>query len=613
MHRFIRPAALLAVLVPAAVTITSCGNSTSTPVSVALSTVPADAGGGLASTPNPETLSGTVPASPASGSRAGTVYSITLKGEVTGDTVGITVFEPATLVAGQRYPLVLHSHGYAGSRQTSTSSGGTSSVLPATGNIDSLLAAGYGAISISERGSDESTGTIRVMDPDYEGHDLISVLDWAEHHLDWLLYGPSADGTDPHNLVVGSIGGSYGGMYQYLIHNIDPKRRLDAIVPQIAPFDLTYSLLPNNTIKAAWDSILFAAGSTAGQNLDRGHTDPYITNFFVKGLTTNQIASDGFDFFYYHSNAYFCGDRTVAGNGEINAMVGSAGMPLKPGYAPVRGPLVNAMLFQGMRDTLFTFNNAYANYQCLKGEGGDVRLLSYQAGHNSLQAVPDPGNYLYQPANNDLDGNCGNINPDTATVAFFDQYLKGIPGAANKAVPTQTCLSLTKGDAVLVDHVTTGTAGKAIDIPSTMVVAGGAPDVPVSVPLGITAGSSGDVLGGIPYVELDVEPVNAALPGEPIVFVGLGQTRNGVPGVYDLVDNQITPLRGSGLHQVDLVGIAERLAPGDTLALLIYGAHDQYHVTGSVNVSSPAVVPVTVTGKVWVPMLGNLPNIAASQ
>ena len=600
MHRFIRNAAMLAVF---ALAVPGCDNSSNVPASVALSTVPGQGSTSLADTPNPATLSGTVPASPTSGSRAGTVYSITLKGEVTGDTVGITVFEPATLAAGQHYPLVLHSHGYAGSRATATSTGG----------VDFLQAAGYGVISISERGSDESSGTIRVMDPDYEGHDLLSVLDWAEHNLDWLMYGPSADGSDPHNLVVGSRGGSYGGMYQYLIHNIDPKRRLDAIVPEIAPHDLTYSLFPNNTIKAGWDSILFLAGNTAGQNLDRAHTDPYITNFFVKGLTTNQIASDGFDFFYYHSNAYFCGDRTVAGNGEINASIGTAGTPLKALYAPRRGPRVNAMLFQGMRDTLFTFNNAYANYQCLKDEGGDVRLLSYQSGHNALQLVPDVGNRLYQPVANEFDTRCGNVALNTATVAFFDEYLKGIPGAANKVVPTKTCLSLQKGDAVLVEQVTTGQAGTQVAVPATTVVAGGPPDVPVSVDLGITAGSDGTVLGGIPHLSVDIAKVSDSLPGEPIVFVGLGQTHNGVPGVYDLVDNQITPLRGTGHFDVDLVGVAERLKSGDQLALLIYGAHDQYHITGSLNLGSPAVVPVTVTGTVWVPMLGNLPNIAASQ
>jgi ABC-2 type transport system ATP-binding protein len=577
-----------------------CGSSGSSPIA-ASANAPGVADS-LANTPSP-TFTGTVPASPTSGSRAGTYYTIDLIGEKTGDTVGITVFEPTTLVAGQKYPLVLHSHGYSASRQMSTTTDPVSSLL-SPGNIDSLLAAGYGAISISERGSDESTGTIRVMDPDFEGHDLISVLDWAEHNLDWLMYGPSVDGSDPHNLVVGSIGGSYGGMYQYLINNIDPKHRLDAMVPQISPSDLTYSLFPNNTIKAAWDLILFGIGDTAGQGLDRGHTDPFITSFFIQGLSSNQISQDGRDFFYYHSNAYFCNGQTVATNGGPGTV---------PGYPPIHSGQINALIFQGFRDTLFTFNNAYENYSCLKQGGGDVRLLSYQYGHNALQVVPDPGVLLYQPPLDFLDTNCGNVNVDTATIAFFDQYLKGIPGAADKVVPTQPCLSLTKGDAVLVDSVMTGEVGTEVDIPSTVVVAGGPPDVPVSVPLGITAGSTGEVIGGIPRLEVDVEPVVSALPGEPIIFVGIGQTHNGVPGVYDLVDNQITPLRGAGQHAVDLVGVASRLAPGDTLALLIYGAHDQYDVTGSVNLGSPAVVPVTVTGKVWVPMLGALPNIAATQ
>ena len=546
-------------------------------------------------------FTGTVPEAPTAGSsRAGKFYTINLIAAGTGDTVGITVFEPATLTAGSHYPLVLHSHGYGGSRQMSTPGNmATSAVSP--GNLDQLIAAGYGAISISERGSDESSGTIRTMDPDAEGKDLISVLDWAEANLGWLAYGPSADGSDAHNLIVGSIGGSYGGMYQYLINNIDPRHRLDAIVPQIAPSDLTYSLFPNDTIKSGWGTILFGAGNSAGTGTNRNHTDPFITNFFETALSTNQIPQEARDFFYYHSNAYFCNSTPVATNG---------GAGTKPGFAPIHSGRINAMIFQGMRDTLFTYNNAYENFQCLKSGGGDVRLLSYQSGHNTLQAVPDPGSAMYQPKGNELDSKCGNIDINAATLAFFNEHLKGMKGAAD-SVPKKPCLSLQMGDAVLVDAVTTGHAGKLVDIPSTNVVAGSPPDVPVSVPLGITAGAAGDVIGGIPRLEVDIEPLNAMQPGEPILFFGIGQTHNGVPNVYDLVDNQITPLRGVGKHAVDLVGIAERLKPGDTLALLIYGAHDQYHLTGTVNAGSPAVVPVTVVGKVWVPMLGNLANLSA--
>lgn len=582
-------------LCSASLALAACGNSHG-PGSTALGDNNAIIASGPVTSP---TFTGMVPASPAAGvGRAGKFYNVLLVGKGTGDKVGITVFEPATLVGGAKYPLVLHSHGYAGSRQQTTPTNAAASAT-SRGNVDQLIAAGYGVITISERGSDDSTGTIRSMDPDFEGKDLISVLDWAETNLDWLAYGPSADGSEARNLIVGSIGGSYGGMFQYLINNLDPRHRLDAIVPQIAPNDLTYSLFPNNTLKAGWGSVLFGAGNSAGSGANRAHTDPFIINFFETALSSNSISQEGRDFFYYHSNAYFCNGQAVATNG---------GAGTKPEFAPVHSRRVNAMIFMGMRDTLFTLNNGYANYQCLAAAGGDVRLLSFQAGHNTLQVVPDPGNAAFQPKGNELDSNCGSVNVDTATVAFFDEHLKGIPGAANKVVPTKPCLSLQMGDAVLVDALTTGHAGIQVAIPSTTVIAGAGLDMPISVPLGITAGMAGDVIGGIPRLEVDIEPVNAAQPGEPILFFGIGQTHNGVSGVYDLVDNQITPLRGVGKHAVDMVGIAERLKPGDTLALMIYGEHDQYHATGTINAGSPAVVPVTVAGKVWVPMLGNLPN-----
>jgi len=42
---------------------------------------------------------------------------------------------------------------------------------------------------------------------------------------------------------------------------------------------------------------------------------------------------------------------------------------------------------------------------------------------------------------------------------------------------------------------------------------------------------------------------------------------------FKLVDDQVKPIRGLGVHDIDLVGVAERLAAGDELALLFYGAH----------------------------------------
>lgn len=548
----------------------------------------------------PPPATGTVPPPPAAGSsRAGVVYDMLLTSPGTGDKVGITVFEPKTLVAGQRYPLVLQSHGYAGSRESS----GSSVIQP-------LLDAGYGAISISERGSDDSTGTIRSMDPDFEGKNLLAILDWAES-LPWAMFGTGVDGST-NNLVVGAMGGSYGGMFQYLINNIDPRHRLDALTPEIAPADLTYALFPNSTLKAGWGTVLFGAGNTAGDQ-SKFNTDPFITNFFTNALSTNTVTDAGREFFYYHSNAYFCNGRDVVNNGTVGGAPGMPGTVTKAQRKAVPPIKTNALIFQGMRDTLFPFNSAYENYLCFKATGGDVRLLSYQSGHNTLQVVPDPGSALYenvaaaQPSLNELDSRCGTVDVDAARLAFFEQYLKGVPGAADKVIPTKPCLSITKGDAVLVPQVTTGKAGREVAIPATNVVAGSPPGVPVAIPLGLPR-LAGQVVAGIPFAELTVTKANAALPGEPILLLGLGRTRNGVPGVYDLIDNQLTPIRGTGEFKVDLVGIAERLGASDDLFLLVYGQHDQFHTTGTLNAANPAVIPVSVAGKLWVPVLGNLAN-----
>ena len=139
------------------------------------------------------TESGSV-TTPVSKTRDGTIYRQAITVAATGDTQVFQVFEPTHLVVGQSYPLVLQGHGYGGSRETDA---------PAGSFIAQLRDAGYYVISIDERGFGESSGTVRVMDPQYEGQDLIAILDWAEN-LEGLRR--HSDGS----MFVGSYGGSYG-------------------------------------------------------------------------------------------------------------------------------------------------------------------------------------------------------------------------------------------------------------------------------------------------------------------------------------------------------------------------------------------------------------------
>jgi ABC-2 type transport system ATP-binding protein len=526
----------------------------------------------------------TIPTPPASGtSRAGSAYDVYIKGPKTGDKIAFTVFEPTTITGGTRYPLILHSHGFGGSRDTASSDS----------NVAPYIAAGYGAISIDERGHGQSTGTIRVMDPDAEGQDLLAVIDWAEANLGWLAYGDSVDGSDSHNLLLGSMGGSYGGMYRYLIHNIDPKRRLDAMTPEISPNNLNFSLFPGTVPKTIWDLFLLTAGNAAGlQGGTAVNFDPYITNNFASRLLAGTEGAGFEDFFYYHSNEYFCGSgRSVATNG---------GDGTSPSYSPTRSSKVNVMFYQGVRDTLFNLSDGIANYECALKEGGDVRFLSYQSGHNSIGVVPDPG-LVYLPVGDQLDTSCGSLAVSDARLMFFNEHLKGMANAAD-TIPTKPCLSIEKGSAVLVDHIlhASGSEGTAVAVPATTVVTG-LIDVPIAVDTGIVGAADGTLVAGIPHLSVTITPTVAATPGVPVVFVGLGRTHNGVPGVYDLIDNGVLPFYGAGAHDVDMIAVAAKLAKGDKLALLFYGLHDQFAATGDA-VTNFSIMPVSITGTVKLPL-----------
>ena len=231
-----------------------------------------------------------------------------------------------------------------------------------------------------------------------------------------------------------------------------------------------------------------------------------------------------------------------------------------------------------------------------------MRLLTYQSGHNTAYVVPDPGE-AYLPPGNAHDRRCGSLYLGTAMRMFFDQYLKGVPGAAD-GVPTRPCLSIAKDDAVLVKQVMTLQSGgeTAVEVPATRVVAGTGLDQPVTVDLGIVGAPGSSVVAGIPHARLTVQAAPDSI-GEPIIFVGLGQRHNAAPDAWDLIDNQVLPLRGTGTFDVDLVGVAARLAAGEKLALLLYGRQSLFTAARSAEVPEPVILPVTVSGEVWVPLL----------
>lgn len=382
----------------------------------------------------------------------GGVYSVNLQ-SASGHTIAFSVFEPATFNCEKGSPLVLHGHGYGGAREQAPG-----------GLLKRLVDSGVGVISIDQRGFGESGGTVRVLDPDFEGQDLLQILDWAEAKLDWLRYSSNKPvGQRQFNMVAGATGGSYGGGYQMLIHNIDPLKRLDALTPDIAWNDLRYSLNPGapygiknfqpaagqikpvGTVKSGWALLLVAGGEAGslGPKLQAGDPtalqssgqDLLIRETLLRGATANRFPEGALEFFRYHSPSYWC-------DAEIPGAQTFLQSEVVPGLAPKKPDPVDILFTQGFRDTLFNFNNAWHNFTCYRalekanGEKADVRLLTHQSGHIvplSPTAVPGLGDVLGQGAQNGLNEiefqkpagpfACGELGIQDAQFAFLIEKL----------------------------------------------------------------------------------------------------------------------------------------------------------------------------------------------
>ncbi|MBJ7275395.1 hypothetical protein JHC43_02850 [Marinobacter salarius] len=563
----------------------------------------------------------------------GNSYPVKLT-SASGETIAFQVLEPLGEIAcGEGHPLVLHGHGFGGSRTTE--------------GFQNYREAGFVVISIDQRGFGESTGTVRVMDPEFEGEDLIQILDWAEANLDYLRYRDEPELPDDlnPNLVAGAIGGSYGGGYQILIHGQDPRRRLDALVPDITWYDLRYSLNPGNVIKTGWDLVLVAGGEAGSTGQGNGGLDPIIRETLARGATLNRFPEAGLDFIYYHSPAYRCTGEPVFVADDPDLLNYQIDPPAYD-VAPTPFAEVDVLLTQGMRDTLFNFNEAWRNFECLKASGGDVRLLTHQTGHILPAEAPDeaqPAEYVdptadllelpgFQAAGGQF--SCGDISVSDATLNWLEHHLLGRPLASYfDGTDSEVCLSLDDGESISVpmeafpapdlsggelqgEFMVERAVATVAPVASGYEAAATATQPPAALVLG-QAGANGATLGGIPTARLTVSDLagradcevelDPYAPGcDPIVFIGLGKRGVG-ESRWQLIDDQIKPVRGLKNQEViELVGIGEALASGDELAMLVYGFNPQFPASWSRD----ALVPfVNLEGTVQLPVLeGSLTN-----
>ena len=576
-----------------------------------------------------------------------------------GQVVTFQVLEPTSFNCDETHlaahPLMMHGPGYS---------------LPrATSGFADYRDAGYTVISWDPRGFGGSSGTVRAMDPDFEGQYLNQILDWAEKNLDYLAWRNEATGefsarpasaasvADGVNLLVGAQGSSYGGGFQLALLATDTKKRLDAIVPDITWHDLRNSLNPGDVVKSAWGLVLSGAGEAQGnaaglqalQTEQRSLSplefsqDPFTKETVARALATNEWPRRSLDWFHYRGLGYWCAanglpsmpypaysqtddlipmiDQSSSYNvpdRQANGRPGLGNFLVGPTSPSSYFDGLDVLLTHGMIDTLFDFNEVWWNQQCLTAAGAQVSIKTHHGaplGH-VLPVVQSPDKTSSGTGACELD-----------TKAWFEQKLRNIEADDVDSV----CFALgTDGDSVTLPAnkvlapqadpanastkalFTTREFAPITPVPNGLI---GVANVSGNLPVYATLGTATEelILAGMPHIEVTVSslsginemscdngrnPLGSRDGCDSITFVGLGKKSAFAPN-FGLIDDQLTPIRGLGTHDIDLTGVAERLLPGDELALLFYAVHPQFAAAASRDASIPAVM---ISGTVQLPL-----------
>lgn len=487
----------------------------------ALGTAAAVAAATLAAVPAPST------AAPLATTTDGCLTSVPDPGTTDPVQICYTVFKPRGASRRHPVPMLMHSHGWGGSRTTD----------PA--ELAQFLKAGYAVLSFDQRGFGESGGHAYVENPQVEGHDvralvrLISRLRWVQQD------GPG----DPR---LGAIGGSYGGGYQFLTafeelrHTGTPV--LDAMAPEITWNDLSDSLAPDGVVRSAWAAALSAA------SVPSDALPPNVYKALVEGVATG-----------------FWPDGSVPGTENMEAFFRKNG----PKWQVEQGRRLDIpMLFgQGTTDSLFPLQQGLENWRTAitpRARRHSI-FIAYNGGHVLPAVLPSGVSVDSDPCSEQLAG--GTFRD--LTIRFFDEQLKGRDtglrgyGRYHLATPDSTCTTVSSVAANTTYDVGTVATTETGGAPLAYEVAQG----PIRV-------------AGTPYLTGTL----TALGANNRAFYGLAVGTS--PADAHLVQNNVLPINTlepvvGEARRVDLPSVAVDVPAGQSLYVIASPVSDTFAGMGS--------------------------------
>ncbi|MCU1387188.1 MAG: X-Pro dipeptidyl-peptidase, partial [Ilumatobacteraceae bacterium] len=281
-------------------------------------------------------------------------------------------FPEPGLSGGATAPTVLMGPGWGspGDTDASAGDGAGSSAIGVVG-IATLRNAGFNVLTWDPRGFGESTGTVEIDSPKYEGRDV-------EQLIDWVATQPGVELDAPRDPRMGMFGASYGGGIQLVTASIDC--RVDAIVPVIAWNSLQTSLFKADTAKIGWATFLSAVSN--GRDID-----PVMARANAASNANGVVDPADVQWF---------ADR---GPGDA---VGKITVP--------------TLIIQGTVDTLFTLDEGATNFTTLQSNGVPTAMLWFCGGHGAC--LTDDGDAS---------------RTSTEAIAWLQRYVAG--GDATGEVP----------------------------------------------------------------------------------------------------------------------------------------------------------------------------------
>jgi pimeloyl-ACP methyl ester carboxylesterase len=464
----------------------------------------------------------------------GCVVSVPDPGSTTPVRICYSLFRPPTASRTHRVPLIFHSHGWGGSRETRATSS----------QIKPFLDAGYGVLSFDQRGFGQSGGKAYVENPDVEGRDVEKLVGLVSR-LNWVVQ----DGKgDPR---IGAVGGSYGGGYQFVgaFREIADRHKqvFDALAPQITWWDLKESLAPSGVAKTEWATLLTAAGAGS-------LPQPVLEGFAESALlgTWN--------------------DGAIPGTADLNRFFAKNG----PSWQVSQGRHIDVpVLFgQGITDELFPLDQGLKNWAYALTSR--ARKHSIFIGYNGGHVLPNAFPQSIQPSGDPCSKALSHGKDFTAlTVLFFNRYLKQqrvhLPGL---------------GEYHLATAAGTCTTTKSVTPNRTIRIGSVATPELVGPPLATKIADGPIRIAGTPYLSGDVTTLG--LNNRAFYALGVGTSPLDAKIVQGNMSpwSSTTPLDGFP-SRVEMPSVAINVPQGQSLFLLAAATNDMFLGFGS---RTPGVV-----------------------